>query len=1441
MSALNFGWSRRLPVVLQTEVAECGIACLAMILSFHGHRMDLDTLRRRYAVSLKGATLNDLTRTAGAVGLATRALRLELSELSKLRTPCILHWSLNHFVVLSRVHAKSITIHDPARGKRRVSLEEASREFTGVALETVPTKAFARKKEPSLGFGYLLGSLGDLGGTAATVVLLSVCLEIVALLMPIGAQVIVDEVITSSDYDLLLVVAAGIALLLLVQLVVEVARGWTLAVVQTTISLHWSSSLFDQMMRLPLEYFAKRHVGDIISRFGSLAIVQKALTTDVILSLFDGVMSIGMLIMLFLYGGWLAGIALLSTGLNAVFHVSVYRAYRQGTEEAIIHDARQQTHFIETLRGIASVKLLGLTERRRATWVNHFVDSLNAKFRLVRLDLLFGRANDLLTGTDRLLMLVLGARMVMSGTMSLGMLVAFLAYRDQFATRVLNLIGTGFQLQMLSLQLTRLADIVMAEPEQEVGRSAKASAISSTKFLGEALRAENVSYRYGDNEPWVFRNTSLDISPGTCVAITGPSGCGKTTFLKILMGLIRPTEGVICCSGTNINALGSAAYRERIAGVLQDDGLFAGSLAENICGFDTHPDPEWMTECADRAAILDDIQQMPMGFETLVGDMGSTLSGGQKQRVILARALYRRPAILFLDEATSHLDEETEAVVAEALRGLRITRVIVAHRPATIAHADRLINLESLEQSRLSPVGLTAGEAAQPSRVPGDIRTAREPTQPLSLGPLRKSKETLGNQAEKVVADADTPQAVNIQEQKQGLPDEATERGSPAWKLKISALASRGSGEAIQASLDRSRETRRDEAETAAVDAETPLPRNIQAQEEGRTEEATGSTSSAWKPKISALAPKGGEAIRLSLRAPKETPNNQKETPNNQTDGAVVEATQRRFLTGKLKTSALVLAGAAIVGAVPTQLHAPRDENVAASSDAVAPLMRRDAGAVDLDVVNSERPADVSAKPSLDIAPAPASAPAVVGITQPALEVFSATPIAARVSTSAVTAPAAASPLQVHEREPVAAADLIEAPYANGGSNPPSRPGLGATSDAAGIAKASLDSASAPPAAVDATQAAVGPSTVNTPVAAVPAAARPSQFPDPEPVATVSAPSDETPTATQVPSAEIRPEASPAGGAPIPPDRAAETATSDATGTTKASLDGIPAGAPAADGVTQPALGVSSAATVSSLVAAAPPSPQFPDPNPVSTVSPPPNETPIATKVPSAGDWAEAPTAGGPPPVPLAGPSPTATSDVAETAKASREGATASAPAAGGVTQPDLGVSNAPPRDETPIVTQVPSAADSTKSPFANGAPIPPARPAETATSDSPGNVKDAIRGRGLLPKHRHEVSSPDVIARTTTTAPGAMADRRSHPLPLRTRTKPETAARAGKGAQDTIEAPGAADAPDTSARRPGDPLQLGDPASPAPVGFLEAPAASAEPTQQPAVHSGTR
>ncbi|PWB78825.1 MAG: ABC transporter [Methylocystaceae bacterium] len=684
---LQFGLGRRLPVILQAEAAECGMACLAMILGYYGHLVDLGTLRRRQLISLKGSTMRDLIVLAGSVGLATRALRLEIQDFPRLRKPCVLHWGLNHFVVLDSVGKKSITIHDPARGRRTVSLDEVSREFTGVALEAAPSASFIKKDERnSLRLRHLFGNMSGFGASLVQIFLLSLGIELATLLMPIGSQIIIDEVIISADRDLLLIVALGLGLLLLVNLALAIARTWAIMLTGTTINFQWSTSLFDHLARLPLDYFEKRHVGDIISRFGSLATIQKALTTDLVQAVLDGVMSIGMLVMLFVYGGWLGLVAVGTSALDALVRTLAYQPYKDATEETIVNEARMQSHFIETVRGIASVKLLGLHDSRRAVWLNHLVDTLNARLRLQRLDLVFTRANETLFGLDRVLLLILGARMVMNSTMTLGMLVAFLAYRDQFAARVGSLVTSGFQLRMLNVQTARLADIVRTEPEADAGGPQAPMSHRGEKV--SRLHVEGLSLRYSDNEPWIFRNVSLHFPEGQCIAITGPSGCGKTTLLKIVMGLMMPTEGAIFIDGVDIRTVGMASYRSRIAGVLQNDGLFAGTIGENICGFDANPDPGWMEECAARAAIFDDIQRMPMAFETLVGDMGSALSGGQMQRIVLARALYRRPEILLLDEATSHLDEANEAIIADALRELRMTRIIVAHRPATIAHAD---------------------------------------------------------------------------------------------------------------------------------------------------------------------------------------------------------------------------------------------------------------------------------------------------------------------------------------------------------------------------------------------------------------------------------------------------------------------------------------------------------------------------------------------------------------------------------------------------------------------------------------------------------------------------------------------------------------------------------------------------------------------------------
>lgn len=717
--ALQFGFGKKVPVVLQVEAAECGIACLAMVLGYYGHKIDLATLRRRYSVSIQGVTLRSMVQAADSLGFTSRAVRLELDDLSKLRTPCILHWGMNHFVVLVSVKDNQVTINDPAVGRRTVQMSEVSREFTGVALEILPNEKFEQKDErETIRLRDMFRHVSGLRGSLICLFLLSLGLEAIALVSPMISQVVIDEVIVTADHDLLLTITFGLALLLLLQMFIGSVRTWAVTLFSTKVGLEWSTSLFDHLTRLPLDYFSKRHVGDVLSRFGSLGSIQQTLTTDMVQTIMDGLMGIGMGIMLFLYGGWLGLVACVALVLDILLRLTTYSTYREASEEQIVVSARQQSHFIETLRGMASVKLLGLRERRRTTWLNIVIDSINIRLRLQRFDLIYGRLGDFIFGADRLIMMVLGAQQVMDGSMSVGMLVAFLSYKDQFAGRVGSLVNTAFKLRMLNIQTDRLADIVMTEPEPI------SQAIPDEAHSPATLTCTELSARYATQEPWIFRDINLTIPAGRSVAIVGPSGCGKTTLLKTMMGLHPLDEGRIAMDGIDIAVLSLEGYRERIAGVLQDDGLFSGSIADNISGFAEHPDMELINHCAEKAAILEDIKRMPMGFETLVGDMGGALSGGQKQRVILARALYKRPQILFLDEATSHLDEYTESIVAESLRNMNITRVMVAHRPATIAHADYIYSFE--------PGGMLVLRKAPPADAQPAVAPAPAPVAPAA-------------------------------------------------------------------------------------------------------------------------------------------------------------------------------------------------------------------------------------------------------------------------------------------------------------------------------------------------------------------------------------------------------------------------------------------------------------------------------------------------------------------------------------------------------------------------------------------------------------------------------------------------------------------------------------------------------------------------------------
>ena len=692
MTQADFGamLGARLPLILQTEAAECGLACLAMAAAYHGGDTGLSALRRRFGLSLRGASLHDLVAIAGQLGLEARPLRLEPDELPQLAVPCILHWDLSHFVVLKRASARHVVIHDPAFGVRRLSRAEAQRHFTGVALELNPAQAFVPPApEPRLRVGALFGRVAGVRRSLLMLLTMALAIETLGVTTPFFMQWIVDDALVSADHDLLLTLACGLLGMLLLRVAINAMRGATLIAISSTVKVAGRGGLFGHLVRLPARSFESRHLGDVMSRFGAQETILQALTTDLVEILLDGLMSAVTLAAMLCYAPGLAGLVLGAGLVYALVRALSYSALRNAQAEAIVWGARRDTHFLETLRGMKTIKLFNAQAARQAHWVNLLVQTVNRQMVTQRLGVTFRAVNAGVIGTAGVLVIWLGAERALANEFSVGMLLAFISYKDQFLSRVSALIDKALDLCMLRLHAERLADIALTPPEADDAPQFDAPGHAPLAVELRALR-----FRYGATDPWILDGIDLAIEPGESVAIVGPSGCGKTTLLRLLASLLEPTAGDVAIDGRPLAPGAVGRYRARIGVVMQDDQLFAGSIADNISFFADAPDMDRVEACARQAAVLDDVRAMPMGFHTLIGDMGTVLSGGQKQRVLIARALYRAPGLLLLDEATSHLDLARERSVNAAVAGLPMTRIVVAHRRETILAADRIIVLD---------------------------------------------------------------------------------------------------------------------------------------------------------------------------------------------------------------------------------------------------------------------------------------------------------------------------------------------------------------------------------------------------------------------------------------------------------------------------------------------------------------------------------------------------------------------------------------------------------------------------------------------------------------------------------------------------------------------------------------------------------------------------
>jgi ATP-binding cassette, subfamily B, bacterial CvaB/MchF/RaxB len=687
---IQFSGRPRLSPILQTEAAECGLACLAMIANYHGHRIDLNVLRRRHPVSLKGVTLKGLIQTASQMDLTCRPLRYELNHLRELRLPAIVHWNMDHFVVLKSVGATSISVLDPAAGERRYTLAEASKHLSGVAVELAPADGFTRREETArLPLWSLWGRVQGTVQALAQVFVLSLILEALVIASPFYMQLAIDEVVAKGDADLMLVLALGFGLLSAISVTSTALRSYVLLILQNTLGLQMVANLFRHLIRLPLSYFEKRHIGDVLSRFTSTEPVRNLFTEGLITALIDGLMASATLIMICVYSPALAAVVVVSVACYGAQRVGLYRAFRQRTDALIQARARENSSLIETLRAIQSLKLFNRENEREGQWLNRYADVVNANVRLGRINITFRTVNDAIFSLENIVTVYLGVKLVLDGSLTIGMMFAFMSYKQHFKEKAVNLIERALDFRILDLHLERLGDIALTPREEGHEREH-----GYTQPIQGRIEMRNVSFRYAETEPFILRNVNLTIEAGRFLTIAGSSGGGKTTLMKIMLGLLEPTGGTVLIDGMPLPTLGARAYREQVAAVMQDDQLLSGSIADNICFYDPGFDRDWMIQCASYAGIHDEITAMPMSYNSLIGDMGSSLSGGQKQRVLLARALYRRPRILFLDEGTAHLDVAMERRINDTLRKLKITRVSVAHRPETIGAADEVFTLE---------------------------------------------------------------------------------------------------------------------------------------------------------------------------------------------------------------------------------------------------------------------------------------------------------------------------------------------------------------------------------------------------------------------------------------------------------------------------------------------------------------------------------------------------------------------------------------------------------------------------------------------------------------------------------------------------------------------------------------------------------------------------
>ncbi len=680
--------SKGIPYVQQVSGADCGAACLAMVLGFHGNKLSLEEVRTVTGFGRDGANALTLLKAGRWFGLRGRGLKVEnLEDLRHVPKGSILHWGFNHFVVFSKMTKDGAEILDPAVGRRRVTWKELDESLTGVILTFEPSEQFEPGTSGSQTIWRYLRTILGQSGLLSRILTTSLLVQLFAIAVPFLIGVLVDRVVPQEDVELLTILAIGLSGIVVFNFVAVLLRSHLFLHLRTRLDARLTLDFLDHLVSLPYSFFQERSSGDLIMRLNSNSTIREILTSAALSTLLDGSLVLLYLVVLMI-ASWQLGLVVLVLGAARIaVYLASRRRHRELMAQSLQSEARSQSYQVQMLAGIETLKTSGTENRAVEHWSNLFVDVLNVSLDRGRLDAVVQAVLSGLRMLSPALILILGAILVLDGGLSLGTMLAINALAVGFLAPLSSLVNTAFKLQVMSSYLDRINDVLETPREQDRGNVL-------VERLQGGIRLDEVSFQYGPLSPLVVREVSVDIAPGNVVALVGRSGAGKSTLAHLMVGLYQPTAGSILYDGINLSEMDLRSLRSKVGVVSQFPYIFGGTFFANIAMSDPNVAFARVDEAARIAKIRDDILAMPLGYYTLLADGGASLSGGQRQRLALARALLSRPAILLLDEATSQLDAITESKINRELEQLHCTRVIIAHRLSTVRNADLILVME---------------------------------------------------------------------------------------------------------------------------------------------------------------------------------------------------------------------------------------------------------------------------------------------------------------------------------------------------------------------------------------------------------------------------------------------------------------------------------------------------------------------------------------------------------------------------------------------------------------------------------------------------------------------------------------------------------------------------------------------------------------------------